>query len=117
MKETDTVTGFRNGTKNLHLVHVADPKRGRTCRACHSTHASTNPMHMAETVPFGNWQMPIDFTRTRTGGSCASGCHRKLSYDRENPVKLTGPVNPVTMPAATQPAPPATIPTTRPAGK
>ncbi|MHC4716434.1 MAG: cytochrome c3 family protein [Planctomycetota bacterium] len=120
MKETDAVTDFRNGTRNLHYVHVADPKRGRNCRACHSTHASKNAMHIADTVPFGSWQLPINFTPTKTGGSCASGCHRKLAYDRENPVKLTGLVIPATGPAGTEPAPPATrgapSPATQPAG-
>ncbi len=113
LKETVAVTDFRNGPKNLHYVHVSDPKRGRNCRACHSTHASKNPMHVATSVPFGSWQLPINFAATKTGGACASGCHRKLAYDRVKPVKLVGLVNPTTMPAG----PDARWPTSQPAGR
>ncbi|HDZ20992.1 hypothetical protein LCGC14_0254190 [marine sediment metagenome] len=85
-RQTTTVTDFRNGKTNLHYVHVNRPKEGRSCRACHSTHASTNPMHIAETVPFGDWELPVSFTPTETGGTCASGCHERMDYDRINPV-------------------------------
>jgi predicted CXXCH cytochrome family protein len=79
------LTRFRNGEQNLHFVHV-NREKGRNCRACHSTHASTNDLHVAESVPFGNWQMPINFTKGDTGGSCSPGCHRPYDYDREQPV-------------------------------
>jgi len=102
MRQTRTVTTFRNGDLNLHYLHVNKPRQGRSCRACHSTHASTNAMHVCQSVPFGNWQMPINFTPTGTGGRCASGCHRELSYDREKPVELKS----ATQPAATA-APPS----------
>lgn len=80
--ETEDATEFRNGSANLHFVHVAGPQRGRACRACHDPHASDNPQHIAERVAFGNWQMPIAFRATDTGGSCAPGCHRPYRYDR-----------------------------------
>jgi predicted CXXCH cytochrome family protein len=79
------LTGFRNGDVNLHFAHVNKDVRGRTCRACHNVHASTNPLHIRESVPYGRWQLPINFTKSDTGGSCAPGCHQQLSYDRENP--------------------------------
>ncbi len=103
-RKTDTVTDFRNGKANLHYVHVNRPKEGRSCRACHSTHASTNAMHIAETVPFGTWEMPVSFSPTPTGGECASGCHQYMAYDRDNPISHE-PTEPVTEPAADTPEP------------
>ncbi len=94
-RRTDALTGFRNADLNLHYVHVNKPNRGRTCRACHNTHASTNPLHVAETVPFGNWQLPINFTRTDTGGTCAPGCHQALGYDREEAIDPTAAPRPL----------------------
>lgn len=85
-EKTETLTGFRNGETNLHFLHVNDKKKGRTCRACHETHASNLPRHMTEGVPFGTWEIPINFQITSAGGSCASGCHAVKQYDRENPV-------------------------------
>jgi predicted CXXCH cytochrome family protein len=86
-KITTTATGFRNGDRNLHNVHVdsTDPP-GRTCRACHATHTSNWPKLMRESVPYGEWQIPIHYKQTATGGGCAAGCHRAKSYDRVNPV-------------------------------
>ncbi len=80
---TDTLTNFRNGKQNLHYVHVHRTPKGRTCRACHETHASNRPRHMAESVPFGEWRIPIKFSQTPTGGSCSPGCHRPYRYDRD----------------------------------
>ncbi len=99
--KTQGLTGFRNGDENLHFTHVNKDKRGRSCRACHSTHASTKPLHVRETVPYGNWELPINFTKTDAGGSCSPGCHQKLGYDRDNPVdnQLSG----TPVPTETQP--------------
>jgi predicted CXXCH cytochrome family protein len=91
MQKTEGLTGFRNGTRNLHFVHVNKADRGRSCRACHSTHASIQPLHVRESVPYGNWQMPINFNKTDSGGSCSPGCHRQYEYDRNNPVKYAPP--------------------------
>jgi predicted CXXCH cytochrome family protein len=105
-KETDAITGFRNGSTNLHYLHVNKVKQGRTCRACHSTHASVNPMHVRESVPYGNWKMPVKFTPTKTGGTCASGCHKALAYDRGKEIPLPGrrPTEPVAPVSTTKPA-------------
>ncbi len=84
--ETETLTGFRDGARNLHYLHVHKEKKGRTCRACHDTHASKLPKHITEKVPFGKWEYPVNFEKTETGGSCAPGCHQLKKYDRENPV-------------------------------
>jgi predicted CXXCH cytochrome family protein len=86
-KETTIYTEFRNGNRNLHFVHVADTRKGRTCRTCHESHASTGKKLISEEgMPFGDWKVQIRFSQTATGGSCAPGCHRPFNYDREEPV-------------------------------
>lgn len=76
-------TAFRDGHRNLHFVHVgAQGNRGRSCRFCHTAHASASPKLMRDEVPFGDWAIPIRFESTATGGSCAAGCHAARSYDR-----------------------------------
>ena len=87
--EARGLTGFRNGDTNMHYMHVNKDTRGRSCRACHSVHASTLALHLRETVPYGNWELPINYEQTETGGSCTPGCHQYKAYDRENPVDYT----------------------------
>lgn len=84
--KTTELTGFRNYDQNLHFLHVNRAK-GRTCRACHEVHATNNPMHIRDAVPFGAWMLPINFTKTATGGTCLPGCHQQFGYDRVKPVK------------------------------
>ncbi|UCC30144.1 MAG: hypothetical protein JSU86_18340 [Phycisphaerales bacterium] len=84
--ETNKLTDFRNGKQNLHYVHVHRSVKGRTCRSCHNTHASRRPKHITETVPFGEWNLPVNFEKTDTGGSCRPGCHRLYRYDRQSAV-------------------------------
>jgi predicted CXXCH cytochrome family protein len=85
--ETSIYTGFRNGKRNLHFVHVANKQKGRTCRICHEPHAGDYPkLIRKEGADFGQWKIPLNFQITATGGSCAPGCHRKFVYDREKPV-------------------------------
>jgi predicted CXXCH cytochrome family protein len=81
--ETTTTTRFRDGSRNLHYLHVNKPDRGRSCRACHEVHASENPHQIRDAVPFGprNWMLPINYTKTDTGGSCARTCHQTKTYD------------------------------------
>lgn len=93
-EKTQDLTGFRNGTDNLHYLHVNKDRRGRTCRACHQTHASNLPKHIRESVPYGRWELPVKFTKTETGGSCTPGCHKVKDYDRKNPVDYTEVVPP-----------------------
>lgn len=90
-KEASGLTDFRNGDLNLHYLHVNKPDRGRTCRSCHATHASNAEKHIRESVPFGMWDLPIQFKKTETGGSCQPGCHLPASYDRESPVVYERP--------------------------
>jgi hypothetical protein len=61
-------------------------------------------MHLRESVPYGNWQMPVKYTPTKTGGYCASGCHKKLAYDRGKAIPLPGRREPKpTVKTTTQP--------------
>ncbi|MCP4263089.1 MAG: hypothetical protein GY774_37105 [Planctomycetes bacterium] len=87
---TDDLTDFRNGNQNLHFLHVNKERRGRTCRACHQTHASNQPKHIRMSVPYGGWKdLPINFSKTDTGGLCDPGCHLEKGYDRQTPVDYT----------------------------
>ncbi len=81
--DTSYSTGFRNGIKNLHFMHVNKEQRGRSCKLCHGVHGANQVKLMVDKAPFGNWPMPIGFKKTETGGSCAPGCHEKRSYDRK----------------------------------
>jgi len=84
--ETTIYTNFRNGNRNLHFVHVAGKKKGRTCRICHEPHASDGAKLISKDgLKFGDWKIPINFDITATGGGCAPGCHRPFKYDREKP--------------------------------
>lgn len=86
-EKTSDLTNFRNGDVNLHYLHVNKPRRGRTCRACHATHASNLPNHIRKSVPYGMWNLPIQFEKTETGGSCKPGCHLPFAYNRQSPVE------------------------------
>ncbi|NOX24706.1 MAG: cytochrome C [Deltaproteobacteria bacterium] len=84
--KTTTLTGFRNGSQNLHYVHV-NRHKGRTCIACHEPHATNNPFHIRNSVPFGTWSLPIGFKETKNGGSCSPGCHVTRYFNRIKAVK------------------------------
>ena len=90
-ERTSELTDFRNGARNLHYVHVNKERMGRTCRSCHATHASDLPKHIRESVPYGVWNLPIQFQKTNTGGSCRPGCHQPLTYDRKSPATYPTP--------------------------
>lgn len=98
-KETSTLTNFRNGKRNLHYLHVRNPQKGRTCRACHEIHASSHPKHIRDFVTFGKFNWPlelkyrVEYTDTKTGKSCdtpsatciksggsCQGCHKRFTY-------------------------------------
>lgn len=118
---TPTATKFRNGNVNLHYIHVNKPDKGRTCRACHANHATRNPHMLTDSTSFGTWSIPIKYKESKNGGTCVSGCHWSMSYDRENPVKLRPTTKPASQPAdkraTSKPHSPKKLekPTTRPA--
>jgi predicted CXXCH cytochrome family protein len=82
-ERTTNLTGFRDGDRNLHFIHVNRTSNGRTCRSCHEVHASVSPKYIGQTVPFGKWQLPIKFVKTDNGGGCEPGCHEAQKYDRQ----------------------------------
>ncbi len=83
---TTKLTDFRNGDTNLHFLHV-NKEKGRSCKACHEVHAGNQDKHIRKEVPFGKkWTLPVNYTKTDTGGNCVVGCHKPKDYDRENPV-------------------------------
>ncbi len=85
--DTTIYTNFRNGNRNLHYVHVVNSRKGRSCRVCHDVHASDGQKLITKDgAKFGDWKIPLNFKMTETGGSCAPGCHRELSYDRKSAV-------------------------------
>jgi len=86
-QKTTKLTNFRNGDENLHFLHVNKPVKGRTCRACHETHSSNWPKHIREAVPFGAWDLPLNFEKTESGGSCTPGCHKIKAYNRTKRVQ------------------------------
>jgi predicted CXXCH cytochrome family protein len=81
---TTALTGFRDGDRNLHYLHVNRAENGRTCTSCHDIHGSDQPSHIADQVPFEGspWALPIQFEKTTDGGHCAPGCHEPKSYQR-----------------------------------
>ena len=85
--ETSSATKFRDGERNLHYVHVNDKNKGRSCRLCHYWHGSAAPRLIADSVRFGQWNLPLRFVKTETGGGCSPGCHKPHYYDRESPGK------------------------------
>lgn len=87
-ERTGTITGFRNGDRNLHYLHINKAEKGRSCKACHDPHSAGQEMLIKERVPgFGKWDIPMFFTRTPTGGTCVVGCHKPKTYDRISAVE------------------------------
>jgi predicted CXXCH cytochrome family protein len=92
--ETSFATNFRDGERNLHYLHVHNKQKGRSCKLCHSFHGSPNPKLIAESVPFGKWNLPLRFVKTDTGGGCSPGCHKPQYYDRKSPGRKPEPTKP-----------------------
>ncbi|MFH1321654.1 MAG: cytochrome c3 family protein [Bacteroidota bacterium] len=78
---TQTATNFRNGDKNLHYIHI-NGNKGRNCNNCHNVHGSLHEHLIADKVPFGNWEMRMNFILQENGGSCLPGCHAEKKYQR-----------------------------------
>lgn len=81
-ENSSDATEFRNGSENLHFIHMSKGK-SRNCTVCHNVHASQNERLILKFSQFGNWKMPMNFEITEEGGSCLPGCHEKLSYSRD----------------------------------
>lgn len=82
-EKTEWATSFRNGDRNLHHLHINGVK-GRNCKLCHNLHVSKQKFLIEESIPFGSWEMQMNFEVHEEGGSCLPGCHGKESYVRQN---------------------------------
>jgi predicted CXXCH cytochrome family protein len=82
-QKTSFSTGFRDGDRNLHYLHVNKSRRGRNCSVCHDVHGSDQPKMIVEYTDFGNWKMKAHFKKSEMGGGCVPGCHRLKTYSRE----------------------------------
>ena len=78
------VTGFRDGGRNLHELHMRGSERSGSCAACHAVHSAEQAMLMASSSKFEGsaWSMPLMFTATDEGGRCGPGCHEPMEYKR-----------------------------------
>jgi predicted CXXCH cytochrome family protein len=85
---TSSATGFRNGSTNLHFVHVNKDKKGRSCKVCHDAHAASADKHIRDNVAYGpgGWKLPIKYESTPQGGKCGGACHAPLEYNRVAPI-------------------------------
>ncbi len=92
--ETSFATGFRDGNRNLHYLHVNKSVKGRNCIFCHNVHGSANQKLINKSVLFGKWELPLNFVKTETGGKCSPGCHKPQTYDRKTPGKAPEPEKP-----------------------
>jgi predicted CXXCH cytochrome family protein len=77
-----TATGFADGKRNLHMLHV-QAGRGRRCLPCHGPHVSRQPKLLRERIPTrGKAQISQEFRGEPKGGWCKTGCHAPKSYER-----------------------------------
>lgn len=77
-----TATNFRNGTINLHFVHV-NKEKGRSCIMCHDVHGAPNERLITDRINFGSWEMKIEFKTSENGGTCLTACHGEKTYNRD----------------------------------
>ena len=84
---TTTETSFRNGDLNLHVLHLANQKKQRTCRSCHDVHSTVQPKLIRQTFTYKDFQLPIQFTQMDNGGKCATACHHDMVYNRTKAFK------------------------------
>ncbi|NOQ24661.1 MAG: OmpA family protein [Bacteroidales bacterium] len=78
---TTDATNFRDGNVNMHYVHINGTK-GISCKMCHDSHATKGKFLIIDKVPFGKWEMDMNFVEKELGGSCATGCHAEKEYNR-----------------------------------
>lgn len=90
------LTGFRDGARNLHYVHVYDrevdpdntlrrnKKRRMSCDGCHLVHASEQARLIRPKLTKGKMDVyVIEYTPNETGGGCVVGCHKPREYNRK----------------------------------
>ena len=77
------VTGFSDGKRNLHALHV-QAGRGRRCLPCHDPHGARQPRLLRERIPTrgGGARIAQEFRGAPNGGWCKTGCHAPKRYAR-----------------------------------
>ncbi len=80
----DSSTQFRNGLENLHDFHLQSRIKAQ-CFSCHDAHAAGQPHLIRTEMKFDEWQVPIQFKATKSGGTCMAACHNEKTYDRVKP--------------------------------
>ena len=82
-ERTSELTGFRNGDRNLHFLHVNKVAKGRVCKTCHGVHGADQGKLVKSKIPgFGRWEIPIYWQEQTAGATCTVGCHKPKTYDR-----------------------------------
>ena len=77
-----TATGFADGKRNLHTLHV-QAGRGRRCLPCHDPHAARQAKLLRERIPArGKAKIAQEFRGEPDGGWCRTGCHAPKRYRR-----------------------------------
>ncbi|MHB8834917.1 MAG: cytochrome c3 family protein [Candidatus Methylomirabilia bacterium] len=75
-------TGFADGKRNLHALHV-QAGRGRRCLPCHDPHASRQAKLLRERIQTrGKARIAQEFRGEPRGGWCKTGCHAPKRYKR-----------------------------------
>jgi len=75
-------TGFADGNRNLHALHV-QAGRGRRCLPCHDPHAARQEKLLRERIPTrGKARIAQEFRGEPKGGWCKTGCHAPKRYAR-----------------------------------
>ena len=77
-KKIDSATGFRDGSSNLHYVHVVGS--GFACQNCHEFHAAGQERLIRAKFGKDKDQVTITFTVKEKGGSCTTSCHDAMEY-------------------------------------
>jgi len=77
-----SATGFTDGERNLHALHVR-VGRGRRCLSCHDPHAARQEKLLRERIlTRGKARIAQEFRGMPKGGWCKTGCHAPKSYER-----------------------------------
>ncbi|OFZ20327.1 MAG: hypothetical protein A2Z20_04505 [Bdellovibrionales bacterium RBG_16_40_8] len=84
--KADKETNFRNGSVNLHHLHVLGGKKVRSCRVCHDSHGSESEYLIRRNFMSKGFEIPTDFKKSVDGGSCATMCHNRKRYSRTSEV-------------------------------
>jgi predicted CXXCH cytochrome family protein len=84
-------TGFADGTRNLHALHLRDRvstsevgtrvQPGVACRNCHDPHAADGPRLIRRVLDCNGVPcLQIEYRKVGAGGKCVGGCHITQSY-------------------------------------